>query len=224
MNVSETVQSLPVRVRLILGAVLAAAIAVGGAAFGWWLHSPNNAVAVHEAAVPAQLQADGSLVLARAEATKAPPAPPHALPAGSKEERRVEVVVQPARGVVTPATGKDSLVADHLADAGKIVDSCDCPPVTVDLSLVRTPDKTRRVIASSPDGKILSGLDIPIESTTVVAPPRWTLSGILLGDCDGLRPGALFQHRRSHLSMGAGVYTDPGMRRPGALVSLGVTW
>ena len=41
------------------------------------------------------------------------------------------------------------------------------PPVTVDLSLVREKDGSKRVVASSPDGAIVSGLDIPIETLTL---------------------------------------------------------
>lgn len=38
--------------------------------------------------------------------------------------------------------------------------------VTVDLTLARMPDGTRRVIASSPDGEVIGGLDIPTVNIT----------------------------------------------------------
>ena len=155
---------------------------VVGGLFGWRV---QLAKPVHEAAAHAQRQKDGSLVLARTEGTTTPTAAPHAIPKGATEERRVQVVVQPPRGVVAQ-TDKESLaVGDHIADAGKMIDdSCDCPPVTVDLSLVRMQDKTRRVIASSPDGKILSGLDIPIETTTPKIPrvPPWAVGVTISAD------------------------------------------
>lgn len=42
------------------------------------------------------------------------------------------------------------------------------PPATftVDMSLIREKDGSKRVIASSPDGEIVGGLDIPIETLT----------------------------------------------------------
>lgn len=41
-------------------------------------------------------------------------------------------------------------------------DQPECEPATVDLQLVRD-GEGRRVIASSPDGKVISGLDMPVE-------------------------------------------------------------
>lgn len=155
-------------------ALILIAVALG-IAVGWMAHSP--AKAVHESAAPAQRQADGSLVLARAEGTTTPPAAPHALPKGSVEERRIQVVVQPARGIVVhdhPAssvTRGDALALGMSTTKDSLTvpdDSCDCPPVTVDLSLVRNKDRTHRVVASSPNGQILSGLDIPIDAPSAI--------------------------------------------------------
>lgn len=152
--------------RILLVLLGAAGLFLAGLSTGWWLQRPRTVV---ESPAPASRQADGSLVLERTGTQIAPQKPPHALPKGAKEERRVSVVVQPPRGTVKESLTVDSaeaarLVAsnDLISRPGKMVDSCDCPPVTVDLSLVRMPDKTRRVIASSPDGKILSGIDVPI--------------------------------------------------------------
>lgn len=88
-----------------------------------------------EAPAAAQRQADGSLVLERtATSPKAKPA--SALPKGGKAERIVSVTVQPARA--------------------------DCPVCIVDMTLVRMKDDSRRVVASSPTGTVLGGLDIPV--------------------------------------------------------------
>lgn len=155
---------------------------VAGLLCGWWLRSP---VRLHEPPAPSVRQADGSLVVERVDPATQPQKPPHALPKGSVEERRVSVVVQPRRGVVSKMeTGGSSeaarLVAsnrsDLLSQPGKMVDSCDCPPVQVDLSLVRMPDKTRRVVASSPDGQVVSGIDVPVE----LAPSHGFRGGPLL--------------------------------------------
>lgn len=167
--------------RIVLFLVGAVGLFLAGLSTGWWLQRPRPVV---EPPAPASRQSDGSLVLERTGTQIVPQKPPHALPRGAQEERRVSVVVQPPRGVVVPA--KDSaeaarLVAsaDHPVVPHDMVDSCDCPPVTVDLSLVRMPDKTRRVIASSPDGKILSGIDVPISAPAESAARPWA-AGILI--------------------------------------------
>jgi len=169
--------------QLILILAGAVGLFVASLGLGWWLNRPDVVV---ELPAPASRQADGSLVLERDGTQIAPQKPPHALPAGAREERRVSVVVQPPRGVVKESLTTDSaeaarLVAssDHPVRPHDMVDSCDCPPVTVDLSLVRMPDKTRRVIASSPDGKILSGIDVPISAPVESAARPWA-AGILI--------------------------------------------
>jgi hypothetical protein len=50
--------------------------------------------------------------------------------------------------------------------------------VRVDLSLVRLQDQTRRVIASSPDGHVVGGVDIPIESPTPARTMKWAAGGL----------------------------------------------
>ncbi|MGH8443896.1 MAG: hypothetical protein ACREVL_01460 [Solimonas sp.] len=93
-------------------------------------------------------QADDSLVLARVQQAD-PGAAPHAIPKGAKEERRIRATVQPKRG--------------------------DCPPLRVDLSMLRDGDG-RRVVASSPDGVVTEGSDMPIEAVLLPsAPKRWAL-------------------------------------------------
>lgn len=109
-------------------------------------------IATPETPAPAVKQADGSTVLERAPDAQAKPA--QQVPKGAKVERVVKVKVQ---GGANPQ------------DSAK-----PCPAVNVDLSIVRMPDATRRVIASSPDGEILSGLDVPVESASPApAPKRW---------------------------------------------------
>lgn len=196
-----------------------------GLALGWCWYRPHTPG--REPPAASYAQRDGSVVVARVDPATQPAQPPHELPVGSTEERRVQVVVQPGPGrvvhdtiqVSTPATGKDSL---QVRDS--IVDRCECPPVQVDLSLVRTPDKTRRVIASSPDGKILSGVDVPLEPVIAPKTPTWTISAVAAMDANGIRPGALLQRRLGPFVVGGGAFVDPGLRRPGAIASFGVTW
>lgn len=202
-----------------------------GLFLGWWLRTPTR---LQEPPAASVRQADGSLVVERVDPSTQPAKPPHELPKGAVEERRVSVVVQPRRGVAVPANHfsqpvkmVDSAEVARLVastDHPAVVDSCDCPLVQVDLSLVRTPDNGRRVIASSPDGKILSGVDVPLEPVTVPRIPTWTLSAIAVADLDGVRPGALLTRRLGPIVVGGGLLSDPGLRRPGAIVQAGITW
>ncbi len=142
-----------------------AAIAVAifaAAAFGWWFGQPNP---VQETAAPEVRQADGSVVLERRPDPHAKPK--QQIPRKAKVERVAQVTVQP----------------DAIAEAGK-----PCPPVTVDMTLIREPDGMRRVLASSPDGQVVGGLDIPVETAAPPAEPKrwaagmsWSLSSQTAG-------------------------------------------
>lgn len=94
---------------------------------------------VPEGPRPEQRQPDTSLVLERRPTDQVPPAP-HEIPKGSREERRVSVTIQPAEP---------------------------CPPVDVNLSLVRLPEGDARVVASSSSGEVVGGLDVPLQSPRV---------------------------------------------------------
>lgn len=135
--------------------VLLAAVAVAifaAAAFGWWLGQPEP---VQETHAPAQRQADDSLVLERAPDVAAKPK--QRIPRKAKVERVAQVTVQP----------------DAIAEAGK-----PCPPVTVDMTLIREPDGMRRVLASSPDGQVVGGLDVPVETAAPPAEPKRWAAGL----------------------------------------------
>lgn len=147
-----------------------------GLASGWvlWASNPAQPVAVY---APEIQREDGSRVLEVKPTTK-PSKPPHALPKGAKEERRVTVVVQPPKVPIfrdpgiTAGTDKESL----------LVDSCECPPVAVNLSLIRLADNSRRVQASSPDGTIVAGVDVPIEAQKPVKAHPWAIGGVYTYD------------------------------------------
>lgn len=100
---------------------------------------------VVESYKPAAQQADGSLLVERKPDSAARPR--SQIPKGTAPARNIEVVAQSG--------------------------APDCPPVTVDLALVREHDGGQRVVASSPDGRILRAVDVPIDTA---APPdiqRW---------------------------------------------------
>lgn len=135
-------------------AAAAAALLVVGVLLGRWLFAVET-VPVIEKPAPAIVQADGSQVLARA-ARDERAKPAQQLPKGATLERKVQVTAKPKAAPL------------HTTD-GKL----ESAPVTVDLSLVRMSDETRRVVASSPDGEIIGGLDIPVDIRTQPEPKKW---------------------------------------------------
>lgn len=141
------------------------ALSIIGAAVAVALFWPRPQPVI-EVAKPAIVQSDESLILERTD-TQPSVKPPHVVPKGSTVERVVQVKVKPK-----------VVIADGIKDAPSL--SPDAKPannpITVDLSLVRLTDDTKRVIASSPDGEIVGGMDIPIE--TLAYKPRVWAAGI----------------------------------------------
>ena len=142
-------------------ALAASLIFVAGIGTGWMLWRPK-ALKV-ETYAPGKWQGDGSLVLERKPQPDVRPA--HEIPKGAKLERVVQVKVKPRNGTPTAATGTPGSGPANVLP--------ELPPVTVDLSLVRLPDQTRRVIASSPNGDVIGGVDIPVEAARPVRSLRW---------------------------------------------------
>lgn len=128
--------------KLVLGLLLVLALIWGEAVLVWHLAKPP---VVAETPVPAQRQADGSIVLERT-ATQPQAKPAHTLPKRAKLERVVKVAVKPK-------------------DAGQ--------EAHIDMSLVRLPDQSRRVVVSSPDGEVTGGIDVPVETPAPPAPHLW---------------------------------------------------
>jgi len=141
----------------------AAAIAgvIVGMALGWVLWKP--APPKMETYAPEKRQGDGSLVLERKPQPDVRPA--HEIPKGAKLERVVQVKVKPRNDTPTAATGTPGYGPANVLP--------ELPPVTVDLSLVRLPDQTRRVIVSSPNGEVIGGVDVPVEAAREVKTLRW---------------------------------------------------
>lgn len=191
-----------------------------GLTLGWKLYRP--APTPREVAASAVRQGDGSLVLERAPESAPGPAP-HALPIGGVEERRVQVIVKyrdrPASGPSSAAGAAPS--ASHT-EALPVLSDAACPPLRVDLSLVRMPDKSRRVVASSPDGEVVGGVDVPIEPPRPEPRPiRWIAGGIY--DPANRTAGAFALRALGPFTVGAQVYQT----RPsgvGAAVMVGVRW
>lgn len=133
-------------------AVCVASLVAIGAAAGWYYSRPGKVV---ETPKPAETQADGSIVVERT--APAPKAKPKQLvPRGGKVERIGSITAQGE----TPAEIKACT-------------SVPCPPVRIETSLIRMPDGSRRVVVSSPDGKILGGEDVPVETLEVEEAKKW---------------------------------------------------
>jgi len=126
----------------------------------WQMWKPNPPI--QETYHAPTVQKDGSTIIEVKPDAKAKPA--HITPKGGTVERVVKVVVKPRKSSqVKPARTPD--IGIPTSEQNQVVE---CPPVTVDLSLVRLPDESKRVIASSPDGEIISSVDIPVESARPV--------------------------------------------------------
>lgn len=141
---------IPAAARPWIAAMLVTLAALSG--ITWW-HDQRTKP---EPPAPEQLQADGSIILERRPEPTAKPK--QHIPKSAKVERVMQVTVQPDAPI--PEAGKP------------------CPPVTVDMTLIRDLDGSRRVLASSPDGQVAGGIDIPIEPISPPPPPRRWAAGI----------------------------------------------
>lgn len=130
----------------IVAGLLLAATAVG---LGYWLGRPGKIV---ETAAPAEVQADGSIIVERAPDAKAKPK--QVLPKGAKASRIAQITAQGE----TPEA--------NLRLPGAVP----CPPVTIDTTLADMPDGSQRLLLSSPDGRITRSVDIPVK--TAAPPPQ----------------------------------------------------
>ena len=150
-----------------------------------------------ETAATEERQSDGSLALAR-QPGKAKPA--NAVPKGGKPERVISVDVQPARA--------------------------DCPLCRVDLTLVRMPDDGLRVVASSPTGTVVAGLDVPIVPLSITKKRLWGVGGSRGTNADswGLWLDRDFAMVRTGIELNKTGEDQAGESRYEARVKLGFTF
>lgn len=200
---------------------VAVAGALAGILAGWALWRPKDPP--RETYAPAIRQADGSLVLERKpmperEARRAVPAPE--LPKGAKLERLEEVEVRPRAATSSPTDAPGTPTSGGARPP--------CPPVKVDLALVRMPDQTRRVVASSPDGEVVGGLDVPIEEPRPSRPLRWAAGGLYGLSAGGGRSVGAFLHRDlGPFRLGAELTRDSAPGQPGQWAGralVGIRW
>lgn len=147
----ETGSGVTIRPRwIVLGFLVA--LVIGGVFAAWWVR-PKTII---ETAAPEQQLPGGGLMLARQLDPAAKPKQP--IPRGARVERIAQLTVQPGKST---------------AEAGK-----PCPPVTVDMTLIRERDGGRRVLASSPDGQVVGGIDVPVEPIIVPTPAKRWAAGL----------------------------------------------
>lgn len=132
--------------RMLLTVLSYVAVLVMGVVVG--LRTWKSTTTIAETPAPEIRQQDGSLVLERrprtlSEVPKVVKLP--AIPKNTVVERVVTVDVQP-----TPSDGVPGGIPTPSS------------PVSVTMTVVREKDGTRRVIASSPNGTVVGGIDIPI--------------------------------------------------------------
>src|ERR1035437_5398350 len=185
-------------------ALAAALILVAGMGAGWNLWSPERAKApkIDPPAVQV-VQGDGSTVLERKPDAAAKPV--QQIPKGGTVVRVGHVTIQPNRPEASSVpSGSVASVPSSPAQAHECPP---CPPVRVDFSVIRMPDLSPRVIVSSPDGKVLDGVDIPVEA----GPPAPTVkllkraAGVVYGTTayGDISKGAFYDHDFGFIRTGA---------------------
>jgi hypothetical protein len=179
--------TLTTQVKLIIAAVLLVAVALGAYLFGVRTTQP---VRENIEPVGSQSQPDGSVILARAPAASAPAdaTPRQTIPKGAKVERVISATIKPRAVLKIPTAGAESAPA-----------ATECPPVRIDLSLIREGDQ-RRIIASSPDGDVVAGLDVPLEAGTIPTTHPWS-AGLSYGT--DRTPGVYVERDLGRIRVGA---------------------
>jgi len=148
---------------VLLGSILAVGIILG-MTIEWMILKPEAPKA--EIYARAQRQQDGSLILEKKPQADAKPA--QEIPKGAKVERIAQVQFRPAAATVQ-TSGPNPEILQPVP-----------PPYTLDLTLVRMPDLSRRLIASSPDGEVVGGVDIPMETLPEPKTLKWA-AGVVYG-------------------------------------------
>ena len=145
---------------------------------------------------PEVRQQDGSVIIKRDPEAK--PEHRNEVPMGAEVERETKVTVSlgQSQGETIGTLGTPPEAKDLSAVATR--------KVRIYLTLVKMPDGTRRVIASSPDGTIdSSSIDIPMGPVTKLEPKtlNWSAGGVFGKDSDGGKSVGVFVDRRMGLAV-----------------------
>ncbi len=184
--------------KLIIQIAIGIALMFAAYLFGVKTSAPKPEVI---AAAPQVAQSDGSIVIERKPEAK-PAKPPHKIPKGATEDRRVNLKLKP-----------DSFVSE---DGCK----CDPAPVSVNLSLVRD-DQGRRVVASSTGGQIVGALDVPIEPALMPPDQHPWAAGLSYGHDKS--PGLWIERDLGRIRVGAEVIRQRDQTFQGR-VRVGWSW
>lgn len=149
----------------------------------WYLWRPEPPV--QEKPFPETIQADGSKVVEKVPNAKEKPTA--IIPKGSVVERVVKFTVK-AKTPVSEVSGRIEVSERFAAKAMQVsetkaplnvVDACFCPPIDVEMVLVRNEDQTRSVVLKSDNGIILNAIDIPVEAAKrIEAQPVWAAGAV----------------------------------------------
>jgi len=161
-----------VRAKLATAAGIVVLIYGLGVGTGWKLFHPVPGKIDPPAA--SVVQNDGSVILERRPDANAKPV--QTIPHGATVNRIDHIVLQPTAATSAYGAGTAPTAGSGQPVGAPPAPSSPCPPVRLDLTLVTLPDKTMRVIASSPDGTVLEGssVDIPVTAQEVPKVLRWS--------------------------------------------------
>jgi len=207
--------------RVYLYAGLLVAGAALGLGMGWKLWRPK--AANPETPAVAVRQKDNSLILERKPATLADAKPVQLIPKGDTVERVVKVKVLPSLPRIPSPSPTGALPTPGPgSNAGP-------NPIEVDLTLVRQKDGSQRVIASSPDGTVVGGVDVPVgppvpmakdlhwEAGMLYNPSEHTYGGYLHRSLGPFVLGAQIFQQRLPVQVGGGTKVE-------GQISLGIRW
>lgn len=157
-------------------------------------------------------QKDGSLELER-KGTQAPGVPggikpAQIIPKGGKVERIVQLTVQPLNLPISP--GRIGGIQPPITPGDRVSGLNGTPkskPLEVDLTLVRMPDNSRRVLASSPDGQVVGGIDVPIGEPKLPRIQRWTAEALAGYDSHAARNvfGGEVSYQKGPIAVSGGI-------------------
>lgn len=179
-----------------LAAIVILLLAIGA---GVWLgrQSMPRLVAEDVTPQPAQSMPGNAVVLERKPVAKVKPIKPiKPIKPGTTVERAITATVQP--------------------------DDPECEPVRVDLQLIQD-GAGRRVVASSPDGVVVGGLDVPVRQIAFEESLRWA-AGVSCEPADCRRTAGVWVDRDfDRVRTGAAVTMQPG-GKPRVEVRAGFRW
>lgn len=142
----------------------------------WYVWSPKPTPP--EIYTPEVKQSDGSVILEKKPDAKVKPT--FKVPKGSTVERVVKITVKPKETSPIPSkqdtvTGTETTTQNPTKEA-----TLTCPPINVEIALVRNKDESRSVIVKSDNGEIVGAVDIPVESAKPTFKPKlWAVGAVI---------------------------------------------